>query len=169
MKTRQKLLAGLAVCLLFQCLPASAMNAVKKTLPGADEILQTVKSGTDATVGKMVPPIVQGPVAVLPLKKEAQGPAGTTRPDSQPSPETTRRLDSGRILDMTTLSCQAWLEGNVVEKQKILYWLDGWMSHAVSNTALDRDAVPRNGLRIGNWCREHAKGSIMDAVTELMQ
>jgi acid stress chaperone HdeB len=72
------------------------------------------------------------------------------------------------VLDLSTVTCQQFIEGNKDEITMVLTWLDGWYKGDEDEAIIDTDVFVKNAKKFGTFCAENPNISVVNAAEKIL-
>lgn len=76
-------------------------------------------------------------------------------------------LSHAEEYNMNTLTCQEFVNQSSAEEMVyIMFWIDGYMSHAQNNTVINDDELAQNLETLIEHCQQNPSSKVMDLVAQ---
>ena len=72
------------------------------------------------------------------------------------------------VLDLSTVTCQQFIEGDKDQITMVLTWLDGWYKGDEDNAIIDTDVFVENAKKFGTYCGKNPTMSIVNAAEAVL-
>ena len=72
------------------------------------------------------------------------------------------------VLDLSTVTCQQFIEGNKDEISMVLTWLDGWYKGDEDDAIIDTDVFVTNAKKFGTFCAANPNISVVNAAEKIL-
>src|ERR1700681_1075078 len=72
------------------------------------------------------------------------------------------------VLDLSTVTCQQFIEGDKDQITMVLTWLDGWYKGDEDEAIIDTDVFVANAKKFGTFCAANPSISIVNAAEKIL-
>jgi acid stress chaperone HdeB len=72
------------------------------------------------------------------------------------------------VLDLSTMTCKQFVDGDSDEIKMVLTWLDGWYKGDSDEAIIDTDVFVANAKKFGVFCRANPSISIVNAAEKIL-
>ena len=72
------------------------------------------------------------------------------------------------VLDLSTVTCQQFIEGDKDEITMVLTWLDGWYKGDEDEAIIDTDVFVANAKKFGGFCAANPSISVVNAAEKIL-
>jgi len=72
------------------------------------------------------------------------------------------------VLDLSTVTCQQFIEGSKDEITMVLTWLDGWYKGDEDEAIIDTDVFVTNAKKFGTFCAANPNISVVNAAEKIL-
>ncbi len=69
--------------------------------------------------------------------------------------------------DMAAISCAEFIDSSVEDRTMLIFWIDGYLSHASNNTFISTDWLETLTTHMFDYCENRGSRTIMDAMDAL--
>jgi acid stress chaperone HdeB len=78
-------------------------------------------------------------------------------------------VGTGRcVLDLSTVTCQQFIDGDKDEISMVLTWLDGWYKGDEDEAIIDTDVFVTNAKKFGTFCAANPNISVVNAAEKIL-
>jgi acid stress chaperone HdeB len=72
------------------------------------------------------------------------------------------------VLDLSTMTCKQFVEGEPDEIKMVLTWMDGWYKGDSDEAIIDTEVFVANAKKFGTFCRANPNISIVNAAEKIL-
>jgi acid stress chaperone HdeB len=72
------------------------------------------------------------------------------------------------VLDLSTMTCQQFIESDKDTIAMVLTWMDGWYKGDEDTAIIDTDVFVTNAKKFGGYCAANPTISIVNAAEEIL-
>jgi acid stress chaperone HdeB len=72
------------------------------------------------------------------------------------------------VLDLSTLTCKQFIEGDADSIKMVLTWLDGWYKGDSDEAIIDTDVFVANAKKFGEFCAKNPTLSVVTAAEKIL-
>jgi acid stress chaperone HdeB len=72
------------------------------------------------------------------------------------------------VLDLSTVTCKQFIEGDKDQISMVLTWLDGWYKGDEDEAIIDTDVFVANAKKFGAYCAANPTISVVNAAEEIL-
>ena len=72
------------------------------------------------------------------------------------------------VLDLSTMTCKQFVEGEPDEIKMVLTWMDGWYKGDSDEAIIDTEVFVANAKKFGTFCRANPNISIVNAAENIL-
>src|ERR1700688_2972377 len=72
------------------------------------------------------------------------------------------------VLDLSTVTCQQFIEGDKDQITMVLTWLDGWYKGDEDEAIIDTDVFVANAKKFGGFCAANPSISVVNAAEKIL-
>jgi acid stress chaperone HdeB len=72
------------------------------------------------------------------------------------------------VLDLSTVTCKQFIEGDKDEISMVLTWLDGWYKGDEDEAIIDTDVFVANAKKFGSFCAANPNISVVNAAEKIL-
>jgi acid stress chaperone HdeB len=72
------------------------------------------------------------------------------------------------VLDLSTMTCKQFVEGDPDEIKMVLTWMDGWYKGDSDEAVIDTDVFVANAKKFGAFCGANPTISIVNAAEKIL-
>jgi acid stress chaperone HdeB len=72
------------------------------------------------------------------------------------------------VLDLATMTCKQFVDGDEDEIKMVLTWMDGWYKGDEDDAIIDTEVFVENAKKFGTYCRKNPTVSIVTAAEAIL-
>ena len=72
------------------------------------------------------------------------------------------------VLDLSTVTCKQFIEGDKDQIAMVLTWLDGWYKGDEDEAIIDTDVFVANAKKFGSYCAANPTISVVNAAEKIL-
>jgi acid stress chaperone HdeB len=72
------------------------------------------------------------------------------------------------VLDLSTVTCKQFVDGDKDEISMVLTWLDGWYKGDEDEAIIDTDVFVANAKKFGTFCASNPNISVVNAAEKIL-
>jgi acid stress chaperone HdeB len=72
------------------------------------------------------------------------------------------------VIDLSTMTCKQFIEGNDDTIKMVLTWMDGWYKGDSDKAIIDTDVFVENAKKFGKYCAANPTISVVNAADEIL-
>jgi acid stress chaperone HdeB len=72
------------------------------------------------------------------------------------------------VLDLSTVTCKQFVDGDKDEISMVLTWLDGWYKGDEDEAIIDTDVFVANAKKFGTFCAANPNISVVNAAEKIL-
>jgi acid stress chaperone HdeB len=72
------------------------------------------------------------------------------------------------VLDLSTVTCKQFVDGDKDEISMVLTWLDGWYKGDEDEAIIDTDVFVGNAKKFGTYCAANPNISVVNAAEKVL-
>jgi hypothetical protein len=80
----------------------------------------------------------------------------------------TRAVQAQEKVNVGAITCEQTLLGQITDSGSLMLWMSGYFHGARNNIVVDISGMKKNADEVLNYCLDHPKTSLMDAVKSVL-